>query len=129
MTKKQQTDLMALYQHRMSGGDVASAPVIAPVPPAASAATLGAFKNNLSNLTTSLTTAFPGAAARGKTAAAASSAAAPALGQEGYSAALLSRVSGQPPGGVRNPSTMAFTDAMSRTKEGFSKLFQTAPQL
>ncbi len=119
---------MALYQHRMSGGDVATAPVISPVIPlpAASAATLGAFKSNLSSLTTSITTAFPGAI-RGRTGSAAP--APPALGQEGYSAALLTRVSGQavggPPGGARNPSTMVFTDAMSRTKEGFSKLFQT----
>ena len=48
---------MALFQHRVAGGDAASAPVVAPA--AASAASLGAFKNNLSNITQSLASSIP----------------------------------------------------------------------
>ena len=55
---------MALFQHKLAGGDAASAPVVAPA--AASAATLGAFKNNLNSITQSLasTIAFPRAGAK-----------------------------------------------------------------
>jgi len=53
---------MALFQHKLAGGDAASAPVVAPA--AASAASLGAFKNNLNSITQSLASsiAFPGRA-------------------------------------------------------------------
>ena len=48
---------MALFQHRMAGGDEASAPVIAP--PSVSAASLDTFKSNLNNLTQSLASSIP----------------------------------------------------------------------
>jgi hypothetical protein len=116
LSKKQQTDLMALYQHKMAGGDEASAPSIAPsiAVAAATAATLGAF--NFTQLTSQLTTAFPGST---KTKGGAN---APlTLGAQGYQEALLSRVSGQPvQQSGQGTKVSGFTDAVSR---GVNKLF------
>lgn len=114
LSKKQQADLMALYQHKMSGGDEASAPSIAPSI-AMAAATLSSF--NFTQLTSQLTTAFPGSS---KPKGPANNAPL-TLGAQGYQEALLSRVSGQPvqPTG-QGGKVSGFTDAVSR---GVGKLF------
>ena len=112
LSKKQQGDLMSLYQHKMAGGDEASAPSIAPSI-AIAAATLGTF--NFSQITSQLTTAFPGSSKpKGAPAAPLT------LGAQGYQEALLSRVSGQPVQSGQASKVGGFTDAVSR---GVGKLF------
>ena len=65
-----QVDLVAVYQHRLAGGDAASAPMVAPsaAVAAATAASLGAFKNNLNNITQHLASSisFAGAPQPGR---------------------------------------------------------------
>lgn len=113
LSKKQQADLMALYQHKMAGGDEASAPSIAFAPSIAmAAATLGGTFNfsQISQITSQITTAFPGSSKPKGTVPL-------TLGAQGYQEALLSRVSGQP---VQGQAKGGFTDAVSR---GVGKLF------
>mmetsp|Transcript_28777 Transcript_28777/g.63416 ORF Transcript_28777/g.63416 Transcript_28777/m.63416 type:complete len:903 (+) Transcript_28777:134-2842(+) len=114
LTKKQQSDLMALYQHKVSGGDAASAPIVAP----AAATNLGAFKLNMNNLTQlAATINFPGRGPKGVPG--------PAV-NESPSRALLAKVTAADPraaGHARNASGSSITDAMKeKTKEGFAKI-------
>ena len=142
---------MALFQHKLAGGDAASAPVVAPV--AASAATLGAFKNNLNSITQSLasTIAFPRAGARPAAALGPQAQQEVRMGahEEPYikafkpylsaifvshtlfvtkiTQALLARVSGAVPGHTRTGSSgvsvaEAAINIKERTREGFSKM-------
>lgn len=108
---------MALYQHKQAGGDPASAPLVAPAA-VASAATLGAFKSNLNQITAQLTSTMSGRRAPGG--------AAPGQSQDAYNqASMLARVS-QGPSHARTGSGTSFSEAASavkeRTREGFAKV-------
>ncbi|GAX83739.1 hypothetical protein CEUSTIGMA_g11164.t1 [Chlamydomonas eustigma] len=119
LTRKQHSDLMALFQHKMAGGDAASAPIIAPV--AATAASLGNFKNNLNSITASLTSSIPFPRAKGAPTA--------LSGPEAQQQALLARFAGAAPASHNRTGSgagVSFTDAATavkeRTRDGFAKM-------
>lgn len=134
LTRKQQADLTALYQHRMSGGDMSSAPMVAPAAAAAAAtaASLGAFKNNLNNITQTLASSISFSTQQLAMTARRPMGSATAATGETHDQALISRVSGLPPGHTHSGSAgvggTSLSDAASavkdRTKEGFSRVFK-----